>query len=220
MIELIMRDRLDPVLLKETFTFEGYFQLVKELVEHNSTTGLNQSGLHAQYTKLNYQRLKRITKTLQMSDELTEIIHGIQSEMLWIVIAESWCGDVPQTLPYLNAICVANGNIELKIVLRDDNPGIMDQFLTNGSRSIPKLICLDPQTYEVIGRWGPRPTGAKELVQMLVKDPDITKDMRNEAVQRWYLQDKGNQLQSEISLLIKEWDLSLMERKCAPVNRY
>ena len=34
-------------------------------------------------------------------------------------------------------------NIELKIVLRDENEELMNEFLTNGSRSIPKLIVLD-----------------------------------------------------------------------------
>ena len=204
-----MKNRLDPALLKETYTFNQYFQLVSELVKQKKSTGPDQSELYAQYTKLNFQRLKRISKTLQITDELIKAIHDIQTEMLWIVIVEAWCGDVPQNLPYFDAICTASGRIELKIVLRDDNPEIMDQFLTNGSRSIPKLICLDPETYEVIDTWGPRPAGARELVQKMIKDPSITKDMRNEAVQRWYLENEGQQLQSEMSLLIKEWDSCL-----------
>jgi len=212
-----MKNRLDPALLNETFTFDEYIQLVNELVVQNRTTGPNQSELFAQYTKLNFQRLKRITKTLQISDELSEIIHNIQSEMLWIVIVEAWCGDVPQNLPYFNAIATISGKFELNIVLRDDNPEIMDQFLTNGSRSIPKLICLDTKTYEVAGTWGPRPAGAREVVRKLIKDPAITKDMRNEAVQRWYLQNKGQQLQSEMSLLIREWD-SCLSRKMSWVD--
>ena len=204
-----MKNRLDPTLLKDTYTFKEYFQLVGELVEQKKTTGPNQSELNAQYTRLNFQRLKRIAKTLRISDELTNAVHNVQSEMLWIVIVEAWCGDVPQNLPYFDAICSTTGKIQLKIVLRDDNQEIMDQFLTNGSRSIPKLICLDPDSYEVIGTWGPRPVGARELVQKLLKDPLITKDMRNEAVQRWYLGNKGQQLQLEMRFLIKEWDSCL-----------
>ena len=213
-----MRDRLDPTLLNDTYTFKEYFQLVSNLVEQNRTTGPNQSELNSQYTRLNFQRLKRIVKTLQISDELTGAIRQIQSDMLWIVIVEAWCGDVPQNLPYFDAISNASDKIRLKIVLRDDNPEVMDQFLTNGSRSIPKLICLDPETFEVIGSWGPRPEGATELVKKMIKDPKITKDMRNEAVQRWYLQNKGIQLQSELSLLLGKWDFSLMQSRLTQVS--
>jgi hypothetical protein len=215
----MMKDRLDPTLLKNTYSFEAYFQLVSELVKQNKTTGPSQSELNAHYTKLNFQRLKRIVKTLEISDELSGTIQNVQSEMLWVVIVEAWCGDVPQNLPYLNAISDACGKFQLKVVLRDDNPEIMDQFLTDGARSIPKLICLDPETYEVIGTWGPRPEGAGDLVKSLLKDPQITKDMRNEAVQRWYLQNKGMQLQSELNQLIKEWDLCLSEKKFTGVDR-
>jgi hypothetical protein len=213
-----MKNFLDPALLNETYAFNDYIQLILELVEQKMTTGPNQTELLAKYTKLNFHRLKRVTKTLQLSDELTEMVQDLHSEMLWIVIVEAWCGDVPQNLPYFNAISSTTEKIELRIILRDDNPLIMDQFLTNGSRSIPKLICLDPETYEVIGTWGPRPEGAREIVRKLITDPSITKDMRNEAVQRWYLQDKGRQLQFEICLLIKEWDLHLSELKLTGVE--
>ena len=173
----------------------------------------------AHFTKLNFQRTKRITKTLLLTKEITDLAQNMQSEMLWIVIAESWCGDVPQSLPYLNALSISSEKIKLRIILRDDNSEIMDQFVTNGSRAIPKLICLDPETYEVAGTWGPRPAGAKEIVQTLLKNPAITKDIRNEAVQRWYLENKGQQLQSELSLLIRDWDSNLSQKKLTKVDQ-
>lgn len=56
-------------------------------------------------------------------------------------------------------------NIELRIILRDKYPEVMDAFLTDGkSRSIPKVIVLDAQTLEVLGEWGPRPAQVQKNI--------------------------------------------------------
>lgn len=206
-----MTDRLDRTLLKRTFTFSEYYQLMEDLVARGETTGPNQSEVLVQYTRLNLQRTKRILKTLQLTPGIEERVRQIDSEMLWMVIVEAWCGDVPQNLPYLVALSELSDKVTLKVILRDENPEIMDQFLTNGSRSIPKMICLDPVTYRVAGTWGPRPAGARELVQALLQNPEVTKDMRSESVQRWYLQNKGLELQEELDRKISVWDQNLQK---------
>lgn len=208
-----MTNRLDPAMFKRTFCYEEYLELVAELVNKGLTSGTDQSEKHTHFTKLNFQRLKRLFRTLQLKEDIIEVAKKVQSEMLWVVIVESWCGDVPQNLPFMEAISGLNDKIRLQIILRDENPEIMDQFLTNGTRSIPKLICFDLHTYRVAGTWGPRPAGAVELVKTMIKDPEISKEMRGEAVQRWYLQNKGEQLQSELCSDITEWDAKLVSQK-------
>jgi hypothetical protein len=213
-----MTNRIDPAMFKRTFSYEEYLELITELVNKGLTSGPDQSEKLTHFTKLNFQRLKRVFRTLQLSEEIVDAAKNVQSEMLWVVIVESWCGDVPQNLPFMEAISQQANNIRFQIILRDENPEIMDQFLTNGTRSIPKLICFDPRTFEVAGTWGPRPIGASELVKALLKDPEVTKEMRSEAVQRWYLQNKGEQLQSELCFLIEEWDSKLMDQKLTEID--
>ena len=208
-----MTNRLDPAMFKRTFSYEEYLEFIEELVSKGLTSGPDQSEKNTHLTKLNFQRLKRVFRTLQLTDKIIEITKNVQSEMLWVIIIESWCGDGSQNLPFMEAISRLTDKIRFQIILRDENPEIMDQFLTNGTRSIPKLICFDPNTYEVAGTWGPRPAGAIDLVKTLIKDPEVTKEMRGEAVQRWYLENKGEQLQSEMYSLIEEWDAELMGRK-------
>ena len=55
-----------------------------------------------------------------------------------LVIAEAWCGDVYRELPTAVRIAESSG-IDLRIFLRDQNPDIMDEFLSNNgkSRAIP-----------------------------------------------------------------------------------
>jgi len=55
-----------------------------------------------------------------------------------LAIAEAWCGDVYRELPTAVRITESTG-MELRIFLRDENPDIMDEFLSNNgkSRAIP-----------------------------------------------------------------------------------
>ncbi len=58
-----------------------------------------------------------------------------------LAIAEAWCGDVYRELPTVARIAEASG-AELRIFLRDQNPDIMDEFLSNDgrSRAIPVVV--------------------------------------------------------------------------------
>src|SRR5580704_8507965 len=48
-----------------------------------------------------------------------------------LAIAEPWCGDVYRELPTLARIAEATG-MELRVFYRDENPDVMDEFLSNG----------------------------------------------------------------------------------------
>ncbi len=85
----------------------------------------------------------------------------------------------------------------MKIVLRDENDELMAQFLTNGARSIPKLIILD-ENLEVINHWGPRPEDAKNLILDYKAQHGIVDEPAKIALQKWYLDDKGISTQREI----------------------
>jgi hypothetical protein len=58
-----------------------------------------------------------------------------------LAIAEAWCGDVYRELPTAVRIAETAG-IDLRIFLRDENPDIMDEFLSNDgkSRAIPVFV--------------------------------------------------------------------------------
>ena len=58
-----------------------------------------------------------------------------------LAIAEVWCGDVYRELPTAVRIAEASG-LDLRIFLRDENPDIMDEFLSNDgkSRAIPVFV--------------------------------------------------------------------------------
>ena len=114
----------------------------------------------------------------------------IGGEWRVLLINEDWCGDAVNTVPIIARLAEAAPSIELRIVKRDENPELMDAFLTGGSRSIPLAIVLRPD-WTVAGRWGPRPDELKEFVlrekkAALRPTDDIYRDVR-----RWYARDRG-----------------------------
>ncbi|MGJ9457469.1 thioredoxin family protein [Oceanobacillus sp. CF4.6] len=80
-----------------------------------------------------------------------------------IVLTEDWCGDAMLNIPILLKLSEASG-IQVRMLLRDQNLELMDQYLTNGkSRSIPIFIFIDEDGNEV-AKWGPRATKIQNFV--------------------------------------------------------
>ncbi|MDE3169814.1 MAG: thioredoxin family protein, partial [Acidobacteriota bacterium] len=77
-----------------------------------------------------------------------------------LALAEAWCGDVYRELPTIARIAQATGT-DLRIFLRDQNPDIMDEFLTNygKSRAIPVFVFYTKQT-RYIAHFTERSAGA------------------------------------------------------------
>ena len=135
--------------------------------------------------------MRRWDKTAKVSDAMNIKIANFNKKVTWLVISESWCGDAAHIMPLINKVAELNGNIDYKVVLRDENEALMDQFLTNGGKSIPKLIMLDTETNTVLNTFGPRPTVATNMVQAYKTEHGMLTPEFKEDLQRWYNKDKG-----------------------------
>jgi hypothetical protein len=142
--------------LASSYNYEEYKSLIKELVATNKTTGPVQSNSLIDYTKLNAARIKRWDKTYNPSLKMQQVLNAIQQKETWLVLTEAWCGDAAHNVPILAKIASYNPSINFRLALRDENLEVMDMHLTNGGRSIPKLIRLNVDG-QSIGSWGPRP---------------------------------------------------------------
>ena len=175
-----------------------------DLLAEGKTTGENQSEAMFNYGKLNRQRMKRLEKTVELNESLKEKARSVKRKMIWLIITEGWCGDAAQNIPVIEKIAFESADIETRYVLRDENLELMDAYLTNNARSIPKLICLDAETLEEIGTWGPRAQAAMDyFVEM--KADNLEKPQMMENLQRWYLQDKEQSIQKEFENLFDGW---------------
>ena len=145
--------------------------------------------------------MTRIEKTYNVSGDLAAQVISLKHRTYWLVLTEHWCGDASQILPALNTIAVSSkGKIEMILVYRDQNTDLMDAYLTDGSRSIPKLIQLD-EHFNVTGIWGPRPNTAQQLVKQLKSSHATAATYANE-LHFWYAKDKQQSLETEIAKLI------------------
>jgi hypothetical protein len=189
--------------LKESFSYQEYRDFVTDLAKEDKTTGHEQREDLIHYTQLNEARLHRLDKTIQVVDEAKLFLQQLSTEYIWLVISESWCGDAAQILPVINKMAEVSDKIDLKIVLRDDNEELMNLFLTNGTKSIPKLIIINKETNEVINDFGPRPSGAKQLILDYKAEHGVVDETAKIELQKWYLQDKGISTQKEIVALMK-----------------
>ena len=124
--------------LKTAISYSAYRSLVNNLLIKGKSTGPEQSEDLTNYSLLNDRRMKRLDKTIKISEETIQEFQKVKQPQTWLVLTEGWCGDAAQNLPILNKIASDTANIDLKIVLRDENLDLMDLFLTNGGRSIPK----------------------------------------------------------------------------------
>ncbi|CAN5414580.1 thioredoxin family protein [soil metagenome] len=156
----------------------------------------------ANYLLLNFQRAKRIDKLFQIGYDLKIEVSKVYQPVNWIVISEFWCGDAAQNLGILEkAASFSAGKIQLRIVKRDQHEELMNSFLTNGSKSIPKLIQFDNHG-NISGIWGPRPKEAQNLVKDLKNNPETVANYGIE-LHKWYANDKGLSLQHELINLLR-----------------
>lgn len=183
--------------LAKGLSYQEYRSLVTELLSEGKSTGPTQTESLFHYSTLNEKRMNRLDKTIRLTEDTLSSVHALDKKTTWLVLSEGWCGDAAQTLPIINKMASESEQIDLKIVLRDENEELMNHFLTNGGKSIPKLIALD-QNNEVINSWGPRPTTATEMVNAYKEkhgglDADFKRDL-----QVWYNKDKGLDTQKDL----------------------
>ncbi|MBX2973773.1 MAG: thioredoxin family protein [Flavobacteriales bacterium] len=180
-----------------------YRALFERIVASGEPYGPPGGGYGADYTKLNLARARRIGKTLKVLPEVRTAMEGVVPQT-WLVITEPWCGDSAQNLPVLEALAALAPAITLRIALRDSTD-VIDRFLTNGTRSIPKLVAFDPATEKVLFTWGPRPQAAHDLVmgnKSLPEAGQLSKEALAEALHRWYHENSGAEVQREVAALV------------------
>ena len=130
-----------------------------------------------------------------------EEMRRIGGEWKLLVISEDWCIDAPGSVPVVARFAEAAPGVEMRVVKRDENPELMDRYLTGSSRSIPVVVVLDGE-WRPVGWWGPRPA---ELQAFMLREKraglrpakEIYRDART-----WYARDRGETTLRELLAVI------------------
>jgi len=199
--------------IDNAYTYGTYRQLIDGLFAQNKTTGADHSEAMLNYTKLNLSRMNRLDRKSRLTETTIEQLDKIERPLTWLVITEGWCGDAAQIVPVLNHMALENEHITLRFILRDKNEEVIDAFLTNNARSIPKIIVLDTNTREVLNSWGPRPAEVQKMVMdakaegLATDDLAVRKQISNNAAEQlhlWYARDKTKAIQKEFLAEVTE----------------
>lgn len=197
----------------KSMDYDAYRSLISELLAKGKTTGENHSDAMINYTEMNVTRMSRLDKTTKLTEEAREALENIDRPLIWLTLTEAWCGDAAQIIPVLEHLAQTSPNSELRLILRDEYPDIMDAFLTNGGKSIPKVIILDAESRKVLGSWGPRPEAVQQMVMQAKADLENIADKEERTAryqtlvkeaQKWYARDKTRRVQHEFLAALQE----------------
>lgn len=192
-------------LIKESFengyTYEEYVQLIENLLKEGKSTAPEQTEDLTAYSEMNLRRMKRWNKRFKTPAGVQEKMEQEGQNMNWLVLSEGWCGDAAHSLPIMAKLAEFGSMISLRILLRDQNEQLMEQFLTNGGKSIPKLIAYKPETKKIIGTWGPRPEQAQQILRNYQAKHGSLDDTIKEQLQICYNKDKGESIAEELITL-------------------
>lgn len=109
-----------------------------------------------------------------------------------LVITEPWCGDSTAILPVIQKL-FEDHDTEIRVLLRDQNPELIDRFLTNGARAIPILLILDAKG-NFLAKYGPRPETAQAIFEAHRDDINSGKIEKSKVIRKirtFYSKDRG-----------------------------
>ncbi len=189
--------------IEKGFSYPDFVQFTQKLVDENKTTGANQGQAYLDYTRMCLQRMNRWNKTAKVSTKMAHLIESIVKPQIWLVLTEAWCGDGAQSIPYMAKLAELNPKIKLRIIMRDEYPEIMDAYLTDGARSIPKLVVFTEELKEELFTWGPKP------LYLMNRHKEYKQDSKGlaypgflEEIHLWYAKNKNHDLEDELFPLI------------------
>ena len=197
--------------LQNRMTYAEYVAKTIDLLKEGktSTTEVKPNPKIHAYTEQNVERMQRLDSSTVLAAETREKLATITEPQTWLTISEGWCGDASQVVPVIEQIAAANSNITHRLIFRDEHVDVMDAFLTNGGRSIPKTIILDG-TGKVLNTWGPRPSDLQTVVdEVRQKMSTMTKEEQKayfedikKIVHGWYDGDKTVSTQREFRAVL------------------
>ncbi|MCJ8152186.1 thioredoxin family protein [Chryseobacterium sp. SSA4.19] len=182
---------------EKSISFEEYMEIGKQRLANPVTP---QDIEYKKYYGLGLQRIDRTLKKYVPNEDQLKELEARNFNGKIMIISEVWCGDASATVPAL--VKFFEGKNEVRIFLRDSDKSLINQFLTNNTESIPKVIILD-QDFKVKNSWGPRPQYGKELLMKYKADPEAyPKETFYNDLQLYYAKNRGKDAVQEILELL------------------
>jgi hypothetical protein len=154
-------------------------------------------GEHFELHQLHYNKCK-----LTESDE--SALQGLKPLKV-LVLTEPWCGDSLAVFPVVRKVAEVN-DWECRMLKRDDNLDLMDQFLTRGGRAVPIFLFLN-EDYSLAFKYGPRPKDAQDIFEAhraAINDGRIEKVEVIKKIRAFYAKNRGKAIIKELLAHLNE----------------
>ena len=179
-----------------------YEQYMLKWQEKNalSMKGLDKVGRRMRhYSRYNYDRQQGVELAYRMSEDFRDAVKSLKGPQTWYFITDDWCIDSAYSLPLLKEAAALHGDITIHILMRDDNLDIMDDYLTDGRRSIPIFAGFGSSSNELF-KWGPHPDKLEKLRSSLQEAGEPGRVVSGSTID-WYAADGYLEVERELAAL-------------------
>jgi thiol-disulfide isomerase/thioredoxin len=154
-------------------------------------------GEHLELHQLHYNKCKL---TEDDKNALSDL-----KQLKVLVVTEPWCGDSLAVFPVVRKVAEVN-NWECRMLKRDDNLDLIDQFLTRGGRAVPIFLFLHEDN-SLAFKYGPRPKDAQDIFEAhraAINDGRIEKMEVVKKIRTFYAKNRGKAVIHELLAHLKE----------------
>ncbi len=136
----------------------------------------------------------------QVPEGVLERARSVPGSWQVLVVAEDWCGDSANTIPYLARLVADVDGLDMRIVTSDVGAAVAKAHPTPDGRSAtPTVVLLDSSGRDV-GCWVERPSSLQEW--FLGAQGTVEDETLYDRKYAWYDWDVGNSTVSEITDVI------------------
>ncbi|MDA0752464.1 MAG: thioredoxin family protein [Verrucomicrobia bacterium] len=153
------------------------------------------------YSKYNIERQRQVEALWRPSAGFRAAVENTPAG-IWLFITDDWCVDSAYSLPLIQWGAQQRPDVELRILMKDDQPDIMDLFLTQGKRSIPKWVGLG-RGGEVMFSWGPQPDAIRAIRQALM-DGGVEGRLVSQTTVEWYANEGWLEVDKELTTILSQ----------------
>lgn len=147
------------------------------------------------FSHKNVARMREIHDKMTVDPQVAEEVKGFAMEARVLVLAGDWCGDCVTNLPPIARLAELNPKLQFRILDRDRHDDLMEHFLTNGARAIPKVIAATAD-FARIRLWGARPAACQAIMD--ANKGKLPKEEIIPMIREWYEKDQGQTTMKEV----------------------
>lgn len=128
----------------------------------------------------------------------------LQTNWHLLIVAENWCSDAVNTIPYIVAAGATSGRFDVRLLRKADAADILETHQLEGRAATPLVLLLD-EGFRERGVWIERPVALREFIRK--GEARFCEEDLKQRVRVWYEADAGASTVHEILTLIEAADL-------------